>query len=90
MGWEVQALAILGSGVKRVCPTVCSGLPLKYSVSIGSELERRLEGQTGTRPCVEVPGYHAGQFTLFSPQVEDRTAKGVPYLCRLCLQQDLE
>lgn len=78
MGWEVQGPPILVSGVRRICPTACPGLPLTCSVSAGNKLERRLEGQSGTRQWKSLDAM-PGSLTLFSSQAEETTVKGIPF-----------
>lgn len=50
------------------------GLPLKYSVTTGNKLERRLEGQPGTRLWKSLDAV-MGSLTLVSSNAEERTAK---------------
>lgn len=49
VGWEVQGLPILGSKVRRICPTVCPNQSLKCNVPTENGQETRLEGKSGTR-----------------------------------------
>lgn len=49
MGGQVQGLPILGSKVRRICPTVCPNPSLKYNVPTENGQETRLEGKSGTK-----------------------------------------
>lgn len=62
-------------GEEGFCPVVCPGLSLKCSVSAGTQLQTRLEGQTGTRLWKSLDAM-LGSLTLLS-YAEERTATGV-------------